>query len=381
MLPNPYFEEEHDLLREQVRRFVENEIVPNGEAWEEDGFVPRHLLKKMGELGFLGLTHEEQYGGSGMDVRGATVLAEELGRSTFAGVTITTLVHTNMASPHIALAGTEEQKKKYLPGIISGDLITAICVTEPAAGSDVAGIKSRAVRDGDEWVLNGSKIFITNGVLGDLYFVAAKTDPEAKGSRGVSMFIVEKGTPGFSVGRSLKKHGWKSSDTAELFLDDVRIPAGNLLGELNKGFYSIMQNFQHERIMLAAMGIGEAQKALDITLEQVKNRKAFGGSLWEKDIIRDKLARAQTKVAIARNFTYYVAWLDSQGVDCIKEVSMLKAYACDMANEVMYDCVQLHGGMGFMSESPIERMYRDARVLPIGGGATEVMYGEVAKRM
>src|SRR3990167_1680014 len=378
---NPYFTEDHNLLREQIRRFVENEIVPNGEAWEEGGCVPREILRKMGELGFLGLTHAEQYGGSGMDVRGAVVLAEELSRSTFAGVNITALVHTNMASPHLANAGSPEQKQKYLPDIIAGKKITAICVTEPGAGSDVAGIRTRAVQDGNDWIINGSKIFITNGVYGDIYFVAAKTDPSAKGSRGISMFIVEKGTPGFKVGRALKKHGWRSSDTAELFFDDVRVPQANMLGELNKGFYAVMKNFQHERIMLAAMGVGEAQKALDITLDHVKTRNAFGAQLFEKDIIRDKLARLQTKIALARNYLHYVAWLDAQGADCIKEVSMLKANACEIANEVMYDCVQLHGGMGFMQECVIERMYRDARVLPIGGGATEVMYGEVAKRL
>lgn len=378
---NPYFTEEHNILRTQVRRFVETEIMPNADAWEEDGSVPRTLLHKMGELGFLGLMHEEKYGGSGMDVRAATILAEELARSTYAGVTITALVHTNMASPHLANAGNSEQKQKYLPDIIAGKKITAVCVTEPAAGSDVAGIKSRAVKDGNDWIINGSKIFITNGVHGDIYFVAAKTDPTAKGSRGISMFIVEKGTPGFSVGRSLKKHGWRSSDTAELFFDNVRVPAANLLGEENKGFYAVMKNFQHERIMLAAMGVGEAQKALEITLENVKQRQAFGAPLFNKDVVRDKLARMQTKISIAQNYLYYVAWLDAQGVDCIKEVSMLKANACEIANEVMYDCVQLHGGMGFMSESVIERMSRDARVLTIGGGTTEVMYGEVAKRL
>jgi acyl-CoA dehydrogenase len=378
---NPYFTEEHNILRAQVRRFVETEIMPNADAWEEDGSVPRTLLHKMGELGFLGLMHEEKYGGSGMDIRAATVLAEELARSTYAGVTITALVHTNMASPHLANAGNPEQKLKYLPDIIAGKKITAVCVTEPAAGSDVAGIKSRAVKDGNDWIINGSKIFITNGVHGDIYFVAAKTDPTAKGSRGISMFIVEKGTPGFSVGRSLKKHGWRSSDTAELFFDNVRVPAANLLGEENKGFYAVMKNFQHERIMLAAMGVGEAQKALEITIENVKQRQAFGAPLFNKDVVRDKLARMQTKISIAQNYLYYVAWLDAQGVDCIKEVSMLKANACEIANEVMYDCVQLHGGMGFMSESVIERMSRDARVLTIGGGTTEVMYGEVAKRL
>ncbi|MBV1882109.1 MAG: acyl-CoA dehydrogenase family protein [Pseudomonadales bacterium] len=378
---NPYFDEEHNILRDQIRKFVAKEIVPFGEAWEEQGFVPRELLKKMGAVGLFGLMHEERYGGSGMDIRAATVLGEELAQSTFGGVTVTALVHTNMASPHLALAGTVAQKEKYIPSIVDGSKITAVCVTEPAAGSDVAGIKTRAVRDGDEWVINGSKMFITNGVHGDIYFVAAKTDFNAKGSRGISIFIVEKGTPGFTVGRSLKKHGWKCSDTAELFFEDVRIPADNLLGEENKGFYSIMKNFQHERIVLSAMGVSEAQKAIDLTIENVKNRQAFGGSLWNKGVIREKMARAQTKVSVARNYLHYVAWLDSQGSECIKEVSMLKGYACDIANEVMYDCMQFHGGMGFMSESPIERMYRDARVLPVGGGATEIMYEEVAKRM
>jgi acyl-CoA dehydrogenase len=378
---NPYFSEEHDMLREQLRRFVENEIVPRGAACEAQGYVPRELLQKMGELGFLGMTHEERFGGSGRDVRAAVVLAEELARSSFAGITITVLVHTNMASPHLALAGNEEQKRKYLPDVISGKIITAVCVTEAAAGSDVAGIRARAVRDGGDWVINGSKLFITNGVHGDLFFVAAKTDPQARGSRGISMFIVEKGTPGFSLGRSMKKHGWRSSDTAELFFDNVRIPAGQLLGEENKGFYAVMRNFQHERIMLAAMAAAEAQKALDITLEHVRQRHAFGGTLFDNAVVRDQLARAQTKVSLARNYVHYVAWLDSQGAECIKEVSMLKAYAADIANEVMYDCVQLFGGIGFMADSTIERMYRDARILSIGGGASEVMYAEVAKRL
>jgi acyl-CoA dehydrogenase len=195
------------------------------------------------------------------------------------------------------------------------------------------------------------------------------------------MFIVEKGTPGFTVGRSLKKHGWRSSDTAELFFDDVRVSSENLLGEENRGFYAVMKNFQHERIMLAAMAVGEAQKAVELTLQHVKHRHAFGAPLFNNALVRDKLARAQTKVSLAQNYLHFVAWLDSQGVDCIKEVSMLKAFACDSCNEVMYDCVQLHGGMGFMQESVIERMSRDARVLTIGGGTSEVMYGEVAKRL
>ncbi|MBF0276437.1 MAG: acyl-CoA dehydrogenase family protein [SAR324 cluster bacterium] len=378
---SPYFTEEHQMLRETLRRFVEKEIVPYGETWEEEGVVPRELLKKMGNLGLLGLTFEEEYGGGGMDTLATVVLAEELARSSFGGVTVTVLVHTDMASPHLANAGTPEQKKKYLPSLISGDLVSAVCITEPAAGSDVAGIRTSARKEGEEWVLNGSKIFITNGVHGDIFFVAAKTNPEAAGAHGISMFILEKGMAGFTVGRSLKKHGWCSSDTAELFFDNVRVPHGNLLGTENHGFYSVMKNFQNERIALATMAVGEAQKAMEITIEYVKNREAFGKTLYDNAAVRQKLAVMQTKVSMTRNFVYQVAWLDSQGVDCIKEVSMAKAFAGEMVNEVMYACVQLHGGMGYMKESVIERMSRDARVQSIGGGATEVMYEEVAKRL
>ncbi|MDP6345627.1 MAG: acyl-CoA dehydrogenase family protein, partial [Alphaproteobacteria bacterium] len=230
-----YFKEEHNLLRDQLRRFVDKEIKPHGDAWERDGKVSRDTLRQMGELGFFGLRFPEKYGGSDMDVFAMIVLAEEMGRSTYGGVGVTVMVHSAMSSPHLLHAGSEEQIRKYLPGIISGDTICAIAVTEPAAGSDVAGIRTRAVRDGDEWVLNGSKMFISNGYYGNLYFVAAKTDPEAKGSRGISMFIVERDTPGFNIGRKLEKFGIHCSDTAELFFEDCRVPAGNLLGEENKG--------------------------------------------------------------------------------------------------------------------------------------------------
>lgn len=381
MNADPYFDTEHHLLREQLTKFVEKEICPNGDAWEEQGYIPRELLRHMGELGFLGLNHSAEYGGSGLDIRAAVVLAEALAHSTYGGVTITTMVHTNMASPHLANAGNNAQKAKYIPDFVAGNKISAIAVTEPGAGSDVAGIRTHAKRDGDDWVINGSKMFITNGVHGDVFFVAARTDPEAKGSRGISIFIVEKGTEGFSVGRTLKKHGWHSSDTAELFFDNVRVPHSDLLGEENRGFYAIMKNFQHERIVLAAQALGEAQKALDLTLEYVKQRRAFGGVLFDNASVRQKLAAAQSRISMARAFTYQVAWLDAQGQDCIKEVSMLKAEACEIVNRVMYDCVQLHGGMGFMRETAVERMSRDARVLSIGGGATEVMYEEVAKRL
>jgi acyl-CoA dehydrogenase len=368
------------LIQDSLRKFVEKEVVPHGHKWEEQGFVPREVLREMGKLGFLGLRYGEEFGGGGLDARATALLAEELGRSTFSGFAITVLVHTDMASPHLVNAGSPAQIKKYLPKIISGELITAVAVTEPDAGSDVKGIKTRAKRDGSDYVLKGSKMFITNGQLGDVYFVAAKTDPEA-GSKGVSIFIVEKGMKGFSVGRKLEKMGWRSSDTAELVFDDCRVPAENLLGEENRGFYAIMKNFQNERIAIAAMAMGEAAKALEITLEYVKTRKAFGAPLWDKQAIRQRLSMLSAKVEAGRQLVQHAASLDAQGRDCVKEVSMAKAYCAELLNDVVYDCLQFHGGFGYIKESAIERMYRDARVQTIGGGATEVMLEEVAKRL
>jgi acyl-CoA dehydrogenase len=380
--------EDHDdtfrLLRESIRRYVEKEIVPKGGAWEEQGFVPREVLREMGRLGYLGLRYPEELGGAGLDARATALLAEELGRSTFGGFAATVLVHTDMASPHLVNAGTPEQIKRFLPKMISGEAITAVAVTEPDAGSDVKAIRTTARRErggsGDEWVLNGTKMFITNGALADLYFVAAKTDAAA-GSKGISMFIVEKGTKGFSVGRKLEKHGWRSSDTAELVFDGCRVPAANLLGEEGRGFYAIMQNFQNERIAIGAAAIGESAKALEITLEYVKTRKAFGAPLWDKQAIRQRLAMLAAKVEAGRQLVWHAASLDAAGQDCVKEVSMVKAYCGELVNEVMYDCLQFHGGAGYLRESAIERMTRDARVQSIGGGATEVMLEEVAKRL
>ena len=376
-----YFTEEHELLRQQIRRFIANEVAPNGAGWEQEGMVPRSVLRQMGDLGLLGIRYPQKYGGSELDTLATIVLAEELGRSTFGDFAITVLVHTDMASPHLAHAGNEEQMQRYMPQIVSGDLITAVAVTEADAGSDVAGIKTHAKRDGDFWVLNGTKMYITNGVHADLYFVAAKTDQEAVGSRGMTIFAVESEATGFSIGRTLDKMGWRSSDTAELIFEDCRVPVGNVIGEVNKGFYAIMKNFQNERLVLGAQAMGEAQKALELTLDYVRERKAFGAPLWEKQTIRQRLAQRQAEVAAARQLLYHAAWLDTQGVECVKEVSMVKAHCGELVNRVLYDCQQFHGGFGYMRESAIERMARDARVQSIGGGATEVMLEEVAKRL
>jgi acyl-CoA dehydrogenase len=368
---------EHDLLRDQVARFIAREVEPHGTKWEEAGMVPRDVLRHMGQAGLLGLMYDEGYGGGEADALTNLVFAEALSQSTFAGFVITVLVHTDMASPHLHHAGSAEQKAKYLPRVTAGEMITAVGISEPGAGSDVAGIRTSARREGDEWVLNGTKMYITNGVHADLYFIAAKTGP---GRRDMSMLIVEKGTPGFSVGRALNKSGWMSSDTAELILDNCRIPVGNLLGEENKGFYSVMKNFQTERIALGAMAVGHCMRALQLTIDHVKQRQAFGGTLWDQQTIRHRIAMLDAKTRAARQFMYHCAWSVTQGHDIVQEVSMLKALTGELVNEVVQTCQQFHGGMGYIRETAIERLWRDARVLAIGGGATEVMLEEVAKR-
>jgi acyl-CoA dehydrogenase len=380
-LPSPYFREEHELLRAQVRRFVETEVKPHAPAWEEQGFVPRAVLRRMGELGFLGIRYPAEYGGSEMDVFGSVVLAEELGRSTFGGFAITVLVHTDMASVHIAHGGSPAQKARYLSDIVAGNAIFAVAVTEPDAGSDVKGIRTTARRDRDAYVLDGAKTFITNGVHANLYCVAAKSACDARPSQSISIFLVEKGAPGFKVSRALDKHGWRSSDTAELAFEGCRVPAENLLGQEGRGFYAIMRNFQNERLVLAAMAMGEAQAALELTLDYVTTRKAFGSVLFDKQAVRQRLAALAGQVEAGRQLVYHAAWLDAQGINATREVSMAKAYCGELVNAVMYACLQFHGGMGFMRESTIERMARDARVQAIGGGATEVMLEEVAKRL
>ena len=377
MTDNIYTTSEHEQLREQVARFIAREVEPVASVWEVAGFTPRDVLRKMGQAGLFGLMYESAYGGAEADALTNLVFAEALSQSTFGGFIITVLVHTDMASPHLHHAGTAAQKANYLPGVIAGETITAVGITEPGAGSDVAGMRTTARREGDHWVLNGTKMFITNGVHADLYFIAAKT---GTARHDMSMFIVEKGTPGFTVGRSLHKSGWLSSDTAELVLDNCRIPAANLLGEEGKGFYSVMKNFQTERIALAAMAVGHCTQAIRMTLDFVRQRQAFGAPLWDKQTIRQRIAMLDAKTRAARQFMYHCAWAVTQKRDIVQEVSMLKALTGELVNEVLQTCQQFHGGMGYMRETAIERLWRDARVLAIGGGATEVMLEEVAKR-
>jgi acyl-CoA dehydrogenase len=372
-----YLTPDHGLLREQVARFLAREVEPHAAQWELDGTVPRAVLRRMGEAGLFGLMYEPAYGGAGADALTNLVFAEALSQCTYGGFVITVLVHTDMASPHLHHAGSAVQKARWMPAVIRGELVTAVAITEPGAGSDVAGLRTHARRDGGHWVINGSKLFITNGVHADLVFVAARTGP---GRRDISIFAVEKGTPGFGVGRQLDKTGWRSSDTAELHFDDCRVPAGHLLGEEGKGFYAVMKNFQTERIALAAMAVGHCQQALRLTLAHVKTRQAFGGALWNQQAIRQRLAMCDAKTRAAREYMYHCAWRVTQGHDIVQDVSLLKALTGELVNEVTQTCQQFHGGMGYMHGTPVERLWRDARVLGIGGGATEVMLEEAAKR-
>jgi acyl-CoA dehydrogenase len=376
----PYFGEEHTLLRATIRRFIAERVLPDGDRWEQEGRVPREVLLEMGGLGLLGMRYAPEWGGSGLDTLANAVLAEELGRSTYGGFAITVLVHTDMASPHLHHAGSREQLERWMADITAGRKITAIAMTEADAGSDLASMRCSARKTAGGYLLNGTKMFITNGVHADLIFVAAKTGAPGRG-RHMTMFVVERGTPGFKVARRLEKQGWLSSDTAELVFSDCFVPDANLLGQEGRGFYQLVKNLENERIVLAAQALGEAIKAIELTLDWVKQRQAFGAPLWDKQTIRQRLSMRLAEVEAARAFLFNTAWRDAHNETVSKEVAMLKALAGTLVNAVMYDCLQFHGGMGYMRASPIERMTRDARVQSIGGGATEVMLDEVAKRL
>jgi acyl-CoA dehydrogenase len=375
---NAYMTDELEAIYRQTLDFVAREVQPEGLKWEEDGKIPREILRQMGGLGMLGLRVPEELGGLGLGPVASAAFSEALGSSTFAGFEVTVLVHTDMAGPHLVSSGTPAQHERWMPGVLTGETILSIAVSEPDAGSDVAGMRSTGKRVDGGWVLNGRKTFITNAVYGDLTILAARTSPDD--SYGISMFLVPRDTPGFQVSKKLDKHGWRCSDTAELTFDEVFIPDDQLLGTPHRGFYETMKNFQNERMVLVGMGVGAAQKAIDMTLEYTQQRPAFGGRLFDLGAIRQRMAMHQAKVDAVRASMYHAAWLGEQGVDNVKEMSGVKAWGCEAVNQVMYDCTQFHGGMGVMREAAIERMYRDARVLTIGGGATEVMLEEVAKR-
>src|SRR6266481_2722019 len=377
------FDEQHDMFRQAVRAFVQKEVEPHVEEWEEAGQIPKSIWPRMGELGFLGVEYDEKYGGAGADVLTTAVLCEEMARARCASLAMAVGVHTDMASPHLYWTGSEALKTKYLPAMCRGELLTAIAVTEPGGGSDVAAIRTRAVRDGDHYVLNGSKMFITNGATADVFFVAARVEAGSadKRHRGISMFLVERDTPGFTVSRTLDKMGMRASDTAELAFQDMRVPAENLLGREGVGFYEVMRVFQRERLVAGLHAIAGCQRALEDTIGYVRERHAFDSPLSKKQVVRHKLADLATLIEAGRSLTYAACLKFAEGVDAVKEISMVKLFTADMAQKVAYDCVQLHGGYGYMREYAIERFFRDTRLMTIGGGTSEVMKEIIAKQL
>ena len=377
------FGEHHDLFRATVRSFVEKEIAPHVEEWEAAGRLPRWIWPRMGELGLLGVEYDEKYGGAGADLLTTMVLHEECARSRSGSFAMAVGVHTDMASPHLYWTGSEPLKEKYLPAICRGEKLTAIAVTEPGGGSDVAAIRTRAVRDGDHYVVNGSKMFITNGATADLVFLAARVEAgdERRRHRGISMFLVERETPGFTVSRTLDKMGMRASDTAELSFQDMRVPAEHLLGREGVGFYEVMRVFQRERLVAGLHAVAMADRALEDTIAYVQERQAFGGPLSDKQVVRHRIADLATLIEAGRALTYAACLRYAAGEDAVREVSMVKLFTAEMVNRVAYDCVQLHGGYGYMREYPVERFARDARLLTIGGGTSEIMKDVIARTL
>ena len=366
------YEEEHEAFRDLVRAFVGKHVTPFHEQWELDGMVDRGVWLEAGRAGLLGLDLPERYGGGGVrDFRYNAVLNEEIVRAGATGVGF--FLHNDVVAPYFRDLATEEQQARWLPGFTAGELISAIAMTEPGAGSDLQGIATSAVRDGDEFVVNGSKTFITNGILADLVIVAVRTDPDAPGSQGLSLLVLEREMPGFIRGRNLDKVGMKAQDTAEMFFDDVRVPVANLLGEENRGFAHLLGNLPQERLSIATGAVAAAETMLEMTLEYVKGRRAFGTPIGSFQHNRFTLAELATKVQIARVF------LDS----CIRELNagrltavdaaMAKWWTTDLQNVVADACLQLHGGYGYMSEYPISKAWRDGRVQSIYGGTNEIM--------
>lgn len=374
-----YFNDTHAMVRDSVRTFVAREILPYIDEWEEAGHFPRELYRKAAAAGFLGVGHPEAYGGQGEhDVFMKVAVSEELMRSTSGGL-VASLGSLDIGLPPVWKWGSDALRERVVPAVLAGEEISALAVTEPGGGSDVANLRTRAVRDGDHYVVNGSKTFITSGVRADYYTVAVRTgDP---GFGGVSLLLVEKDTPGFSVGRNLRKTGWWASDTAELFFEDCRVPVANLIGPENGGFLCIMTNFQMERLMLCIMANMTAQLALEQSLAYVRERQAFGRPLSGFQVTRHKLAEMATQVEASREFTYRVAARIQAGEQVIKEISMAKNLATTVSDRVTYDAVQLFGGMGFMRESVVERLARDNRILSIGGGTYEIMNEVIAKQL
>ncbi|WP_439813805.1 acyl-CoA dehydrogenase family protein [Zavarzinia sp. CC-PAN008] len=380
-LDNSFGSESHRILRGQIRRYVTGEIEPHLPAWEAQGFIPREAYAAMGAAGLLGLTLPEAFGGSGMDTMAAVILAEEFVRTGYVGLAGSVMVQTDMSAHHLVRAGTPEQQQRYLPDVVAGRKICALGVTEPRGGSDLTRMASNARPDGANWILNGRKTYITNANIADLFFVVARTDPNARGGKGYSILLLERGMPGLSFGPKTPKAGQHCSDNGELLFDDCRVPAANVIGEVGRGFYTMMQGLEHERIVIAAQAAAAAETGLLHTLDWVKLREAYGGRLWDLQTIRHQVSGLVAELAAAKTLLYHIAAQAGRGGDTRLTSALLKAHVPELAIRTLYKCVQFHGATGYMLGTPVERLARDIRVFPLAGGGTEIMLDEIAKRL
>ncbi len=374
---NYYFTEEHNLFRESLRTFLHKEVMPNIDQWEEDQRIPRDVWKKMGDMGFLGLSYPSQYGGMELDFFYDVIFTEETSKMFSGGFTITQLVVQYMSSTYILKYGSEKLKAKYLPGIISGELISAVGISEPGAGSDVANIQTKAIREGEHYVVNGSKTFITNGVYGDFIVTVVKTDP-SKGPAGVSLLVIDRNAEGVSATK-LKKLGWHSSDTAELAFDNVKVPVENLVGEEGQGFYYLMGGLQLERLVGGVSAYSGCEAIMGYTLQYMSERSAFGRPINRFQVLRHRMAQLASEIEACKQFVLYCARLHNDGKYAVKECSMAKLLATELSDKTAYQCLQNFGGYGFMEEYKVARMFRDSRVGTIGGGTSEIMREIIAK--
>ncbi|WP_029035710.1 acyl-CoA dehydrogenase family protein [Salinimicrobium terrae] len=374
-----YFTEEHELFRKSFQEFLQKEVVPHIEKWEKTGTIERFIWEKFGGMGYFGLNYSEEYGGLDLDIFYTVIFLEELQKVNSGGFAAAMWAHAYLAMTHVAKEGNEAIKEKYLTASISGEKIGCLCITEPAGGSDVAGMRTTAVKKGDKYVINGSKTFITNGIYSDYLVVAAKTNPELK-SKGMSIFIMDRDTPGISATK-LDKLGWRASDTGEIAFDNVEVPASNLMGEEGKGFAYIMQHFAFERLIMGINAHARAEFALEYTLQYMKEREAFGKSISKFQALRHTYAEMASEVEMAKEFNYSIAERMHRGVYVVKEASMSKLLSTKIADEVIYNCLQFLGGYGYMEDYPLARLSRDSRLGPIGGGTSEILREIIAKML
>ena len=374
---NTYFSEEHRLFRESLQDFLKKEVVPHIDEWEETGIIDNRIWKKFGDMGYFGLAYPEAYGGLDLDLFYTVILLEELQKINSGGFAAAIWAHAYLAMTHLKAEGDEFIKSKYLAASIAGDMVGCLCITEPFGGSDVAGMRSTAVQDGNDFIINGSKTFITNGVYSDYLVVAAKTTPE-KGNKGISLFVIDRETKGVSATK-LNKLGWRASDTGEIAFDNVRVPQENVLGEIDKGFSYIMQHFALERLIMGVNGHARAEYALDYAMKYASERMAFGKTIDKFQSMRHSIAEMASEIEMCKAFNYAVAKNLDAGDYVVKEASMSKLLSTKIADEVIYKCLQILGGYGYMEDYPMARMFRDSRLGPIGGGTSEILKEVIAK--